>query len=122
MAFIKVCGNLTKKEITVHTTKTGEEFVTFTLCDNPYKKDRDSEVYGEMVAYKVVCWGEFAQLMKKEAMPGRQVTVKGILSPCIWKQDDKELRGVEIKAIEITLGRIPNNNQPINVGSILKKT
>lgn len=117
MALFTVCGNLTKKKIKIHNSTEGKEYVTFTLCDNPYKKNKDSKVQGEMVAYKVICWDEFAQMMKKEAKPGRQFTVKGILSPRTWVKDGKEYEGMEIKANDIKPGRLPNSlkqeNEPM---------
>lgn len=108
MAKITVIGNLTKKDIKIHKAKNGKEYVTFILCDNPFKKTRESKVTGEMVAYKVICWNEFAELVKKEAMPGRQFKVTGNLVPRVWTKDGITYEGMEIKASEIVAGRIPN--------------
>lgn len=104
---IKVCGNLVR-DIKVHTDKSGKEYVSFILADNPYKKTKESTVNGDTVFRKVVCWNEFAELVKKEAMIGRQFTVTGHLVPVRWVKDGVVYQGEEIKASEVKAGRIPN--------------
>lgn len=107
---MNICGYLTRKTpFKVHTSKSGEEFVSFVLFDNPYKKKADSQPIGESVRYKVVAWGEFAKLIINQSAPGQQVNVKGFLYPTSWRNSNNEIvLGYEIKAYDISLGRLPN--------------
>lgn len=98
-------------------TPTGKQVCSFSVAANRKWKDNNGQVQEQTVWFRIHAWGKLAETANQYLAKGRQVFIKGELSPDpktgqpnLWQGNDGQTRAsYEVRAAQIKfLGKAPN--------------